>query len=89
MEQALGKESERQEKHVLLNSAINNLERIRDKAQTLLHRIVDGPAPPNEIKEPDTIDPTLADMLESAPDRINKECEFIDGAISNIENVLF
>ena len=79
---------QQQEKHLSLNSAINNLERIRCNVQNLLHRIVSGPAPP-EGKAVDEAVPTLSDMLEKAPERIDKECETINGTLVSIESALF
>ena len=80
----------REQKHVSLLQSIQNLNEVKRQLQDLLEKI-NGPEPPSDKAEKAEIEkqPTLAAMLDRAPNNINRLCEQIRTTIHSIDEVLF
>ena len=80
----------REQKHVSLLQSIQNLNEVKQHLQDLFEKI-NGPEPPSEqVNEAEfEKQPTLAVMLDRAPNNINRLCEGIRAIINGIDEVLF
>lgn len=87
----------REPKHISLDNAINRLRDVRGRAQDLLYKI-QGDIPrdvPSNDKEPSltrsVIDssPSLQELIDGGPDRINQFYDEINGDLQRIEEALF
>lgn len=80
----------REQKHVSLLQSIQNLNEVKRQLQDLFDKI-NGPEPPSEQAEKAELEkqPTLAAMLDRAPNNINRLCEGFRATINSIDEVLF
>lgn len=77
-------------KHISLNGAINRLEGTRELARNILHEIQGTPRAVNKEKDPmKPPPPTLQEVLEGGPDRINMFCDEIENALVDIKRSIF
>ena len=85
------------EKHVMLHSSITTLEMTVDSVSNIIDRITGSPAnekvpgPPDDEKMPGPPDrnPSLFDILEHGPERIDQTCREIETKLQEISNLLF
>ena len=76
------------EKHVMLHSSITTLEMTVDSVSNIIDRITGSPA--NEkVPPPPDRNPSLFDILEHGPERIDQTCREIETKLQEISNLLF
>lgn len=88
--------AERQEKHMELNNAVNDLDSVLQHLNKLINR-VRGPAPPlpvapGSLEEPKRLQdrpPTLVEVLDLAPESIRSKVEEAHRRIDEIQELLF
>ena len=78
-----------EERHIKIDNAIFAIDELRGQATTLLENITNRE---NNDKisadEPKRHRPSLAEVLETSPDRINKSCQEVSKVLDEIRSVL-
>jgi hypothetical protein len=77
-------------KHLVLDRAIGNLSAIKLQAENLLQDITEAPgtADSDPCEEQKRVAPSLKEVLDGGPDRINKACDDISATLRDIRNAL-
>ena len=90
MNEQIGCEAVRREKHIELHDAIQQIGAISQQLDDLIHRI-EGPSPtnPEGVKEKKEALPTLRDILDGGAGVIMEKTEDAHKRISRLNELLF
>jgi hypothetical protein len=81
--------AQRIEKHIELNNAINEIDKLREHVNHVLLKITGGVQPEpavSDIKQPV---PTLQEVLNQSPEEIRELCNVTHQILDEIEHTLF
>lgn len=82
----------REEKHVELHHAINEIGSVTDKAQKLHSRIMDSNEKGNKKGQPESPLcplPPLVVLLDEGPKRVREQISMLHDVLNNIQSALF